>query len=84
MVLEAIFPLFFKLFRMFLVRQTKICKLGWMNSEWAGLLLILVFGPVDGFFGPFLLMCCLPWTTGVVGLWTPGGSLRCWIWSTVD
>ena len=26
----------------------------------------------------------LSWTTGLVGLWTPGGSLRCWALSTVD
>ena len=35
-------------------------------------------------FGPFFLMLRLPWITSIVGLWTPGGSLRCWIWSMVD
>ena len=35
-------------------------------------------------FGPFFLMFRLLWITSVVGLWTSGGSLRCWIWSTVD
>ena len=35
-------------------------------------------------FGPFLFTFCLPWITGVVGLWTSGGSLRCWTRSTAD
>uniref|UniRef100_A0A2N9FVY1 Glucose-methanol-choline oxidoreductase C-terminal domain-containing protein n=1 Tax=Fagus sylvatica TaxID=28930 RepID=A0A2N9FVY1_FAGSY len=35
-------------------------------------------------FGPFFLVSRLPWITNAVGLWTPGGSLRCWIWSTTN
>ena len=35
-------------------------------------------------FGPFLFMFRLPWITGLTGFWTPGGSLGCWTWSTVD
>ena len=29
-------------------------------------------------FWPFLSTFYLPWTTGLVGLWTPSGSIRCW------
>ena len=35
-------------------------------------------------FGSFLFMFCLPWIIGLVGLWTPSRSLRCWTRSTVN
>jgi hypothetical protein len=35
-------------------------------------------------FWPFLSTFYPPWATGLAGLWTSGGSLRCWTWSTVD
>uniref|UniRef100_A0A2N9EKD6 Aminotransferase-like plant mobile domain-containing protein n=1 Tax=Fagus sylvatica TaxID=28930 RepID=A0A2N9EKD6_FAGSY len=48
------------------------------STRWAGLSsnLFGALGLVDGFWAIFSFMFGLPWITGLVGLWTPGGSLR--------
>uniref|UniRef100_A0A2N9EG33 Uncharacterized protein n=1 Tax=Fagus sylvatica TaxID=28930 RepID=A0A2N9EG33_FAGSY len=50
---------------------------------WA-LVSLLALGSGGWLLGQLLFMFCPLWSTGLVGLWAPGGLLRCWVWSTVD
>uniref|UniRef100_A0A2N9HNG7 Uncharacterized protein n=1 Tax=Fagus sylvatica TaxID=28930 RepID=A0A2N9HNG7_FAGSY len=50
-------------------------------GEYMGWALVGLFGAWARWmaFGPLLFMFCPLWSTGLVGLWAPGGLLRCWI-----